>query len=500
MIKGFVEALRPFQVRGWVHDDSEPGARLRVCVRVDGRKVGAASADLFRGDLATARIGDGKHGFVVMVTETLPLHRPASILVEAADSDDRTWPLPAISGLVIDAVNIARSEQPLETSITGFFSTGTSQVEGWAYDVEKPNEHLEILIEIDGIPLGRTRANVFYADLVLAGIGNGDHGFTLSLPVNGRPLQASRVAAFALSADNRMIPLGIAVARSRSAAVAEDPVFPGASTDSERRPVIILGAARSGTSATAQALITSGGYTGFEEGHFLDLLVPLLKATTQFYESRSEEWAAGRSTHLASVKKSFVEQGLKHIILEAAKLTFPEGRWVDKTPRSSMIAAAPLLRSIWPNAKFIYMRRRAIENLGSRLRKFPNLDFEAHCQEWALSIRNWYAVADTLSGAAMEIDQFYMAMHPAEVASALRRFLGLSEPMTERLAQALTFDQPERTAGSFGVVADIHSLGWSADQIEMLRAICGPTMRQAGYAESTAYFQREDFSTGIVVR
>src|SRR6202022_2510678 len=48
--------------------------------------------------------------------------------------------------------------------------------------------------------------------------------------------------------------------------------FDGLVSDSEQRPVFGLGAARSGTSAMAQALLKLGRYKGHQEGHLLDLL------------------------------------------------------------------------------------------------------------------------------------------------------------------------------------------------------------------------------------
>ena len=499
MIQGFVEALRPFQVRGWVTDKLAPSARLRVRVSVDGRMVGTGDANLFREDLLAAQIGDGKHGFVINVTEILPLQRVHAILVEAITEDECALRIPAFSGLVIDAVEVYAAEALPETSVTGYFAAQPSVVSGWAYDSARPEKHLEVVVKVEGRQIGRSRADVFKEDLVVAGIGTGDHGFILPIPPNEQPLNVEMITVFALADNGRIVPLGIAVKPATLPPTSPGPAFPAPHVDLEQRPVIILGAARSGTSAIAQALISTGSYAGFEEGHLLDLLTPLMRATEQFYKNRSEEWSVGRSTHLRSVPQSFVEQGLKHVILQSARLTFPEGRWLDKTPRSGMIAAAPSLRTIWPNARFIYMRRRAVENLESRLRKFPGLDFEAHCREWALSIRNWHAVARLLSGSAMEIDQIYMAAYPEKVAAAVCNFLELPERSVPRVSAALSVDQPERTAAAFGSVTDISSLTWSSHKLETFRAICGPAMRMAGYGNDMTYFLDGAATNGIVM-
>jgi hypothetical protein len=195
-----------------------------------------------------------------------------------------------------------------------------------------------------------------------------------------------------------------------------------------------------------------------------------------------------------------IEEGIKHIFIQAARRTFPSGRWVDKTPRTAMISALPVLRTLWPNARFIFMRRRAIENLESRSRKFPGEDFETQCREWALSIRGWHAIANSLAGAAMEIDQFFMAKQPAEVAVALRSFLQLDTEAVERLAQALAFDRPEQTGQQFGKISNLADLGWSSQRTAQFRAICGEAMRLAGYVETDAYFAGDAAKYGLVRR
>ncbi|WP_116090617.1 hypothetical protein [Sphingomonas crusticola] len=52
---------------GWLHAPDWPGATPVIEARVDGRIVASAAADMYRADLAQARIGDGHHGFSLMV-------------------------------------------------------------------------------------------------------------------------------------------------------------------------------------------------------------------------------------------------------------------------------------------------------------------------------------------------------------------------------------------------------------------------------------------------
>jgi Sulfotransferase family len=494
-MRGFVEVLRPFQVRGWLFDQTDPEARLRVQVRVNGQPVGSAIANLFRQDLADAGVGDGHYAFVVNVTGTLPLDTPEAITVETVEADGTVQPVPILATVAIEKVHVQTTERLQESTVRGFFAVHSDEITGWAFDSTRPNVHLNVVVESDGRQLGQTLANVFQPHLVQANIGTGDHGFVLKAPPAEAPLVQGKVTAFAFDADGKKIALGVAVhqpaakANDSPAPPAQNVVrFPADVIDSKHYPVIVLGAARSGTSAMAQALTTSGSYEGFEEGHFLDLLQPMLRSVADFYAARAEEWSPERSTLIGNVPQRFIVDGVQHIFIQAARHAFPSGRWVDKTPRPSMINVAPSLREIWPNARFIFMRRRAIENLESRLRKFPNTDFETHCREWALVIQNWYAIADQLKGAALEVDQLYLARNPTAVTSTLRDFLRLSDESANRIAQALANDQPERTESHFGAIADIKNLGWSSQQVEIFRSVCGEAMRLAGYSEGSDYY------------
>ena len=502
MIEGFVEALRLFQVRGWVIDRADAGSRLSVCLSVDGCDAASGVADVFREDLLAAGVGDGRHGFVVNVDRALPLHRPDSIVVEVRHQDGTRQPLASIAELFVEPPGAHVSVAAAGTGITGYFAANGFDVSGWAFDPAHPSGHLDVEIEHDGHRLGSVRADIFMDDLLRAGIGSGDHGFLFVVPADHAPLPPAKLCAFAVLADGRRQELGIAVdpdSAPGACPAPQGPSFPGAYQDLTQFPVIILGAPRSGTSAMAQALIASGVYAGFEEGHLLDLLLPLLQTTAAFYEARAEEWSADRRTHISSVPQAFVDQGLRHILVEAARCSFPGGRWVDKTPRATMVGAALKLREIWPNARFIYMRRRAMENLDSQLRKFPLMDFEASCREWARSIQGWHAVATALSGAAIEVDQVFMAANPDAVADAVGRLLELDAAAQARVAQALQVDRPERTSAAFGSILDVSSLEWPAHHLASFRSICGPAMALAHYEEGSSYYKDGDARSGLIV-
>ena len=139
-------------------------------------------------------------------------------------------------------------------------------------------------------------------------------------------------------------------------------------TDEGQFPVFVLGPARSGTSAMALGLLDSGRYSGYGEGHLLPLAHDLLATADTYYRRYAE---AGADTLLGRVPIAAFQSLIRRSFVQLARDVFPTRFWLDKTPTVAMVHAAPLMKELWPNARFIFMKRRVIENVLSRLRKFP---------------------------------------------------------------------------------------------------------------------------------
>ena len=84
----------------------------------------------------------------------------------------------------------------------------------------------------------------------------------------------------------------------------------------------------------------------------------------------------------------------------------PYPLWFDKSGHAEMIPAIPILRRLWPDSVYIFCKRRAIENVASRLKKFPAHDFERHCAGWAKTMAAWRGVRPELPPEIyLEVDQ-----------------------------------------------------------------------------------------------
>ena len=68
-IKGFLEAVEPFQVRGWAYDTECPETSLSIEILVNGKSAGSTTANLYRPDLERNAIGSGNHAFAFYFPE-----------------------------------------------------------------------------------------------------------------------------------------------------------------------------------------------------------------------------------------------------------------------------------------------------------------------------------------------------------------------------------------------------------------------------------------------
>ena len=494
MTIGYVEALRAFQVRGWAFAREAPERRLEVELRVGESLVGAAIADQPRDDLRDAGIGDGAHGFVINVNILLPLDTPEAFRVNVVGESAA---LPFSSPLHVEtSIQEELNVRTRASNLVGFFTVGDIEVAGWAYDPTSPSSILRVDLKAAGRTVATENADLFKPDLITVCDGHADHGFRfpISETTSGLPLTVVGVDAHGLETPLIEIPR---TGSDEHPALDPQPKapslvrFPGDILETEQRPVFILGAARSGTSAMVQALTRATKYKGPEEGHFFDLVIALLRGAEKHYESQGEEIVfANRSTLISTIPLGFVEDGIKHIFISLARARFPSGFWSDKTPRLEMIAAAPLLLSMWPNARFIFMRRRGIENLSSRLRKFRGQSFERHCRDWADTMTTWLNVRDSLGASAIEIDQMDLVRSPKAVIDALATKLDIGAIEQKLLAAAIKNDQPERTSIELGRPQVLSEMPWSADQFEAYRRYCSDLMNAFGYSEDGSYYFR----------
>lgn len=158
--------------------------------------------------------------------------------------------------------------------------------------------------------------------------------------------------------------------------------------------VYILGSTRSGTSALRNAVARTR-YNGYGEGHMTRMLTGLI-ATVRQHESRALPDRGNAHSKMQRHKLlKHLFAGYEAYLAEQVK----SDHVVDKTPDLLTIQAAPRLNALHSDVKFIHCARRHVDNIQSKVKKFPNLSFRQSCEAWAGCNQSWLEVKDKLGGA-----------------------------------------------------------------------------------------------------
>ncbi|MFI3154964.1 MAG: sulfotransferase [Methylococcaceae bacterium] len=247
--------------------------------------------------------------------------------------------------------------------------------------------------------------------------------------------------------------------------------------------IFILGSQRSGTTEMFNLLTKIIGYSGDVECH----LWPSMQACWDTLD----ESVAGMGGRSSPAYKAFTigKVGVENIRNEiAAALTGIYTKqfgpqWIDKTPGVKMIKAVPMLSEIFPESKFIFMKRRGIENVMSKQRRFKGQPLQVACSEWADSMRAWRHVRERVEGRYIEIDQQAMATSPHDVALQLCTFLGGDISLTQKAASFLENTRSEQTSqGSQARTLALPDTGWNDEEQALFIETCASMMVSYGYS------------------
>jgi hypothetical protein len=114
-------------------------------------------------------------------------------------------------------------------------------------------------------------------------------------------------------------------------------------------PVLIVGCPRSGTSLLLQALLAGGDLRSVQsEGHVL---------WDEFHHPRDRGWDSD------ALGAEDVTQREQEYVYRAIRMVVRDKRFVDKTPESCL--RIPYLDALFPDATFVFLRRRAAANVSS---------------------------------------------------------------------------------------------------------------------------------------
>lgn len=232
--------------------------------------------------------------------------------------------------------------------------------------------------------------------------------------------------------------------------------------------LFILGSARSGTSSLLRAIKDNFEVSGDSEGHLFSLLPLLDETLDNHWHSRGLETENAHSERntLSDVGLERLRNAL-HFAVASQLPPASQGAWVDKTPGRQMILAAPAIhKSVWP-AKFVFIYRNGIHNIDSRLRKFPDTPFSAHCRQWVETMAAWqYVKQDLPAEAYLEISLHDLVARPREILEQIGALADLKAkgPLQEVLPAVERTSNPNET------------INWTARQRSTFMRLCASTM------------------------
>jgi hypothetical protein len=255
-----------------------------------------------------------------------------------------------------------------------------------------------------------------------------------------------------------------------------------------KSPVFIVGSPRSGTSALVKALSTVG-YRGYNEGNFLPLMRIIERAVDNHFANFGKP---NPNVLTAQIDRARLKGGIEEIFKQLAQDANPYSLWFDKSGHAEMIPAIPSLRRLWPESVYVFCKRRAIENVASRLKKFPTHDFERHCAGWAKTMAAWRAVRPELPPQVyLEVDQQDLIRDTAGISAKIAALLKLGPEQLRTLIKTLKSRRPqETTKGSAAQTHSLESLGWSEAQVATFKRYCGPEMEAYGYGSGPEYYSQ----------
>ncbi|MBI5101815.1 MAG: sulfotransferase [Nitrospirae bacterium] len=220
----------------------------------------------------------------------------------------------------------------------------------------------------------------------------------------------------------------------------------------EEKPIFVLGAGRSATSAMTGALMDGLNISGWHEGHVFPLLRQLLYKLFEKWREVAGPSLPGDSTNKRppwfpeNIMYDMLDAVVKKIVLQSKK-DIQNYVWMDKTPDDRMVHCVDLLLHLFPHGRFIFLRRNPVPLALSRRRKFqepPIVSFVV----WAKCIDAWEKARTLLrEGQFEEFDQRDLTRDTVRVVERLRKLIPFEEEERRRTMAYLTTERPEFTLG-----------------------------------------------------
>ncbi|MEP3633923.1 MAG: hypothetical protein ABJQ23_20830 [Shimia thalassica] len=243
--------------------------------------------------------------------------------------------------------------------------------------------------------------------------------------------------------------------------------------------VYVLGSTRSGTSAIRNGL-SQTRYMGYGEGHLAPILQDMIKAVR--YHKAHGVGASVEGNGLYKLKTNVLLRYLFDGYERYLANEFKSANLLDKTPTIAPILLAPDLNTFHQRPKFVYCSRRHIDNIQSKMKKFPDRNIHQHCIEWAECNKAWLTVREQLNGNFLEFDFFDLVSDTKSISTQVGNYLDLDEEEVVSFQVYLDQKRPEAATGrDLTKFLKLSSVDWTDSEKESFVNICGPVGDRLGY-------------------
>lgn len=263
-------------------------------------------------------------------------------------------------------------------------------------------------------------------------------------------------------------------------------------TENLPKPIFVVGSPRSGTSIVAEALRYGLGANIANETHIITAFSELESHfNKRFYKSEPSQH---KGMSLSLFPNTYVKAELIKLIRNAYHATFTSGMIIDKTPGKLMLSMLPIAIYAFPDAEVIFCKRRAIENVVSRVEKFKGMTFKEHLTGWVKCFEEWKISKTAITSLLkrdcwnVEVDQYTILNKPEYAAKHVADGLNLSPSLVDAFAHVFSSKRPESKDATVKPVISLESVNWDEEQRSLFIKLCSKTMAEQGYSLDESYF------------
>jgi hypothetical protein len=195
-IAGRCDGLDGYELFGWAWRPDAPDVHVEIELWVEGALAVRSIANIGRGDLAEAGIGEGDHGWRMRLALYPDRPGPQRVEVRAAGGgplQDATFDLTYDPSLAPPPPEPPPPEPPPEETepvkpiaerwgVCDGRAGGT--VHGWAWRPGSPEQRVEVEQWVDGALVAQTVADLLRPDLAGEGLGDGRYGWRMQLALD----------------------------------------------------------------------------------------------------------------------------------------------------------------------------------------------------------------------------------------------------------------------------------------------------------------------------